>query len=150
MQGREGKQLALARRSLKAMRSPERKGTVPSQATCTPSNLIRMSPGCSTPAAREHGCTVRTRTPFWPGAMPQAARSAPDSMRCHWMPRAGKPVKVALRRKSSRKCCIGSSGVRGAGGGVGSRRQRGGRARAETGRQGRAGVRRAAMMGSRL
>jgi hypothetical protein len=48
------------------MRSPERKGTVPSLAMSVPSNASTMSPRFSTLPAGEVGSTRRTYTPFCP------------------------------------------------------------------------------------
>ena len=48
------------------MRSPERKGTVPSFAMSTPSNDIRIVPCRSTALAGLVGSARRMYTPFWP------------------------------------------------------------------------------------
>lgn len=43
------------------------------------------------------------RAPFCPGAMRNARLSASLSMRCQWIPRAGKPLKPPVRWKSVMK-----------------------------------------------
>ncbi len=48
------------------MRSPERKGTVPSLAMSVPSNDIRMSPSLNTSLAGDVGSTRLMYTPFCP------------------------------------------------------------------------------------
>ena len=50
----------------KEMRSPLRKGTVPSLAMSVPSKDIRMSPSCSSALAGDVGSTLLMYTPFWP------------------------------------------------------------------------------------
>ena len=48
------------------MRSPLRKGTVPSLAMSVPSKDIRMSPSWSSALAGDVGSTLLMYTPFWP------------------------------------------------------------------------------------
>jgi len=48
----------------KEMRSPLRKGTVPSLAMSVPSKDIRMSPSCSSALAGDVGSTLLMYTPF--------------------------------------------------------------------------------------
>ena len=45
------------------------KGTVPSDATCTPSNRMMTSSGCRCRAASATGLTARTMTPFCSGCI---------------------------------------------------------------------------------
>lgn len=49
---------------------PYLKGTVPSEATCTPSKRMITSSGCRCRAASATGLTARTITPFWPAFIP--------------------------------------------------------------------------------
>ena len=56
------------------MRSPERKGTVPSFAMSTPSNDIRIVPCRSTALAGLVGSARRMYTPFWPACYGGAGR----------------------------------------------------------------------------
>ena len=73
------------------------KGTVPSQAMSTPSKRMMMSSGRTSLETGEVGQMLRTRTPFRGGTSPYASRRPALSMRCHFTPSTGNPVKRPLR-----------------------------------------------------
>ena len=86
------------------MRSPARKGTVPSQLMGAPSNAMSTSPRRSASPPGAVGSTRVTSTPYCcpplpPLAppMPRLARSAGASSGCHSKPTEGKPVNAPLR-----------------------------------------------------
>ena len=81
------------------------KGTVPSQAMSMPSKRMMMSSGRTSLDTGEVGQMLRTRTPLRGGTSPYARRSPALSMRCHFTPSTGNPVKRPLRLHRVH-CCL--------------------------------------------
>ena len=93
------------------MRSPRRKGTVPSEAIATPSTCVMTSPLRSVSRKGHIGCSFFTISPLADPVSPATARTAGFSQRCSSIPRSTKPVYRPCFATSSRKWLITQVGM---------------------------------------
>jgi len=93
------------------MRSPPRKGMVPSLATCWPSTAMITSPTCNCCQDDELKAIRVTITPFWSEFMPSSIRCCGFSQVLELQAQGGKPSYVPVLRGPAKKCQITGVGI---------------------------------------